>query len=124
MSEDLSKLDLLIKIMGMTTSDNDNTALVAVRKAQALLKAEGWDWERLLRAKIKVVEDPFNRVSPTSPAAKPAQYTKPYPPPPPKVRDAWGRPQGHPQYGKPPAPKTTTVKRGFSSGASIDDLEL
>lgn len=135
MSEDLNKLDLLIKIMGMTTSDNDPTALVALRKAQALLKAEGWDWERLLRSKIKVVENPFSKV--TAPKARPANFTQPPPPQPapppqqtsprqsrgtdpwgrpwhdvdwgtPKPDDQWGRKWGHLDYGKPPAAKWTT----------------
>lgn len=55
----LPKEELLIKMMGMTTSDNDNTALTAIRKANELLKASGWTWERVLQAKIKVVASPF-----------------------------------------------------------------
>lgn len=58
-NNDLPKHELLIKMMGMTQSDNDNQALVAIRKANEVLKAAGWDWERVLRGKIKVVENPF-----------------------------------------------------------------
>lgn len=57
--EEIPRHELLIKIMGMTTAENDNQALVALRKANALMREAGWDWERLLRNKIKVVENPF-----------------------------------------------------------------
>ena len=41
----------LSKIMEMTTSTNDAEALVAIRKANALMKAEGLTWENVLLPK-------------------------------------------------------------------------
>lgn len=67
MSEELPKQDLLIKILGMTTSENDNQALVAIRKANALLRDNGWDWEKLIQGKIRIIEDPFKSVPSPSP---------------------------------------------------------
>ena len=95
MSEDLSKLDLFIKIMRMTESDNDGVSLVALRKANALLKAEKWDWEKLLRGKIKVISDPFGPA--TAPQAAPppqaaafhAQPVRPRPQPQPQPQPGW-----------------------------------
>ena len=51
-----------MKILGMTTSDNDGQALVAIRKANKLLADAGWTWERLIAGKITIVQDPFNGV--------------------------------------------------------------
>jgi hypothetical protein len=71
---ELPKQELLIKLLGMTTA-GDNEALVAIRKANALLTAAGWSWEQLIRGKITIVEDPFNsidnlfEVKPTATAA-------------------------------------------------------
>jgi len=56
MSEDLPKQELLIKLLKMSTSPNDGEALIAVRKANELLKSAGWDWEKLVNGKIKVVQ--------------------------------------------------------------------
>lgn len=58
MSE-LPKQELLVKLLGMTTSSNDGEALVAMRKANALLASAGWDWAKLIAGKIRVVADPF-----------------------------------------------------------------
>lgn len=92
---DESKLDLLIKIMKMTAAE-EAVALVALRKANALLKAEDWDWEKLLRGKVKVFADPFgaaptpppvNRAPPPPPPTPPRQPPpRPYAPPPPPFR--------------------------------------
>lgn len=78
--EQLPKEELLRKMLNMTTSDNDGQALVAIRKANALLSAAGWSWDKLLAGKIKIVESPFKNVpnpgKPTpvysQPQAKPA----------------------------------------------------
>jgi hypothetical protein len=120
MPEELSKLDLLIKIMGMTGSDNENQALVALRKANALLKAEGWDWERLLRAKIKVVEDPFNHISrPTAAPAPKAPTWNPQPAP------TWNPPPPPPRPTYQPKPQPWAKRPRHSRGKpSLDDLEL
>jgi hypothetical protein len=91
---ELPKQELLIKLLNMTTAE-DNVALVAVRKANALLADAGWTWEQLLRGKITVVEDPFNNLGnpfaaagpvsrPTTPPPQPARPRAPTPPPQPK----------------------------------------
>lgn len=94
------KLDLLIKLLSKSTTDNDNEAMMAIRAANRALKAEGWSWEQLLRGRITVVEDPFVAMQrPTTnathtsqpaaprPAARPAapRPRPPSPPPPPQV---------------------------------------
>jgi hypothetical protein len=55
----LPKQELLIKLMNMTSSSNDGEALSAVRKANELLLANKWSWEKLVHSKIKVIADPF-----------------------------------------------------------------
>jgi hypothetical protein len=62
MTDELPKQELLIKLMGMTTADNDGEALNALRKANALLRNAGWDWRKLIEGKITVVEDPFKTI--------------------------------------------------------------
>lgn len=111
MSDDLNKLDLLIKIMRMTESDNENMQLVALRKANSLLKEEKWDWERLLRGKVKLIADPFaSQPKAPAPQARPATMTKPASPPPPPpptyAPNVW--PQG--QRPAAPTPKPASPK--------------
>jgi hypothetical protein len=88
MADDDSKLqkqDLLLKMLNMTTSDNDGVALVAIRKANGLLTSSGWTWEKLLAGKITIVEDPFKSNSTFDSMLKKAAEPKPssYSPPPP-----------------------------------------
>lgn len=59
MTNTIPKQELLTKLLMLTTSNNDAEALQAVRKANALLKASGWDWQQLINGKITIVEDPF-----------------------------------------------------------------
>jgi hypothetical protein len=40
--------DRLVKLLNLTTSDNDNEALLALRNAQKILKTENASWEFLL----------------------------------------------------------------------------
>lgn len=47
------KFTRLIQLMMMTTSDMDGEALVALRKANAMLAEQNMNWEELLRAKVK-----------------------------------------------------------------------
>jgi hypothetical protein len=61
-SDALPKQELLIKLMGMTTASNDGEALNALRMANRLLDAAGWDWKRLIEGRITVVEDPFKSI--------------------------------------------------------------
>lgn len=73
----LPKEQLLLKLLKMTTVQEDTVALVAIRKANELLASAGWDWDKLISGKIKVVENPFkNMPNPTSARAVPT------PPPP------------------------------------------
>jgi hypothetical protein len=83
---DPPNLDTIIKILKMTTSDNDNIALMSVRKANAQLAAWGWEWEAIMRGKVKIMPDPFANI-PMPTASQP--YTRPAaaPPPPPKQFD-------------------------------------
>jgi len=97
---DLPKQELLIKLLRMTTSDNDGEALTALRKANAFLNAAGWDWERLIHGKIRIIEDPFKNLG-TPPSgrstngvgntpARPAAPAAPQPPPfRPTPRQTW-----------------------------------
>lgn len=109
---DLPKQDLLLKFLRMTTSPNDGEALVACRKANALLVSAGWDWEKLLRGKITVVEDPFSKIATPPEAASrpppesmqpPARPTQP-PPPPSRPVPTYSRPQ--PRAQRPPPAAT------------------
>ncbi len=59
----IPKQELLIKLMKLTASTNDGEALTALRKATDLLTSGGWDWERLIKGKIVIVEDPFTTIS-------------------------------------------------------------
>lgn len=88
---ELPKQELLIKLLGMSSSSNDGEALVAIRKANRLLADAGWSWEQLIRGKITIVEDPFNALDrqnggnpfdahinrPTASAAPPPRPTPP-----------------------------------------------
>lgn len=88
-------LELLIKLLKMTTSSVDGEALTAMRKANEQLLKVGGDWENLLRGKVKVIADPFGTVA------------KPQPSP----KDRWGAPSGsappRPQPSPPPRPSTS-----------------
>jgi hypothetical protein len=109
MALDLPNLELIIKLLKMTTSQTDAEALVALRKANAQLAKSGADWETLLRGKVTIVEDPFKNFTVPSGYAKPTvpqprtpppTYNPPptmrpqYTPPPPKPRPAPRRPRG------------------------------
>jgi len=59
----IPKQELLVKLMKLTASTNDCEAPTALRKATELLATGGWDWERLIRGKIVIVEDPFAAIS-------------------------------------------------------------
>jgi len=91
---DIPKLDLLIKLMGLTGSVHDGEALSALRKANATLAAIGKTWEDLLRARITIVADPFTSIpqatssrftesTPTTSTSRAYAPPKPPPPPPP-----------------------------------------
>jgi len=88
MSEDLPNLGKLIKLLKMTTSTNDNEALMFVRKANDELKKFGGDWDTLLRGKVTVIGDPFDGLNipstrmektATNPAYRPSPSPAPRP---------------------------------------------
>lgn len=82
------KLDTLIKVLLMTTSDNNSEALAAIRRANVMLRNASTDWEKLLRGKVTVVADPFADIAPPDTAtrfstSRPSvpQKPEPYEPP-------------------------------------------
>lgn len=64
-------LERLIKLLKKTQGSNDHESLMAIRMTNTFLERKGWDWDRLLRGKIRVVADPFSLVKPI-PKAEPA----------------------------------------------------
>ena len=82
-------VELLIKLMGMTTSTVDGEALAALRAANRLLIANaGGSWESLLRGKLAPI-DPFKSLAEPpkatpQPTPQPRPYSPPPPPPPPR----------------------------------------
>jgi hypothetical protein len=58
------KLDTLIKVLLMTTSDNNSESLAAIRRANVMLRNASTDWDKLLRGKVTVVADPFADIAP------------------------------------------------------------
>lgn len=94
---ELPKQELLIKLLRMTTSDNDPEALAALRKANALLVSAGWDWERLIHSKIRIIEDPFKNLGTPSAPARAANGS------------GFARPQPQPQSAPVTPPKRTTT---------------
>lgn len=77
-------VELLIKLMGMTTSSIDGEALAALRAANRLLIDQGkGSWESLLRGKLAPI-DPFASLPEPPKAAAPRAPSPPPPPPPPR----------------------------------------
>lgn len=108
--KDPPNLDILIKCMKMTTSDNDNQALVALRAANRQVAKFGGDWETILRGKIKIIGDPFSGITmpqstPRGPAGSTTVPPRPRAPaasPPPRPQ---AQPQPQPTSQRPPPPK-------------------
>lgn len=106
MADALPKHVLLVKLLKMTTSDNDGEALSAMRKANALLTTAGWDWDKLMSGKITVVEDPFGSIG----VPKSSRPVDPQP--------EWANPNAGTRFPNPPpppqpaAPKHTTWPLG------------
>jgi type II secretory pathway pseudopilin PulG len=72
------KLDTLIKVLLMTTSDNNSEALAALRAANKMLRTANTDWEKLLRGKVTVVADPFADIpAPPRPATDFSHNSRP-----------------------------------------------
>jgi hypothetical protein len=51
------RFDLFIKLMMLSTSDQDGEALVAIRKANAILAEDNLNWEEFIRSGVKVVHE-------------------------------------------------------------------
>lgn len=102
---ELPKQALLLKLLRMTTSDNDGEALTAMRKANELLASAGWDWEKLLAGKIVMVGDPFGNVAVPEARRNNSSFTSP-PPPAPPPRPAPMRPAPAPPRSTPPPPSS------------------
>lgn len=89
-------LELLIKLMKMTSAE-DNIALVAIRKANSQLLKMGTDWEAILRGRVKIIADPFASINIPASAMNPNR-NQDYTPPPPR------RPAPRPAPPKAPPP--------------------
>lgn len=133
-------LDLLIKLLKMTTSSNEGEVLVAIRKANEHLKHKlSSDWESLLRGKVTIIEDPFAKAPP--PPQHHARPSAPPPPPPaspkppPQPNPGWRAQQRPPQpppnpfagtgYTPPGAPKSAqprTARQRRKAPLTIDDI--
>lgn len=107
--QEIPKQELLVKLLMMTTSSNDGEALTAIRKANELLKTQGWDWVKLIAGKITIVEDPFKDL------AMP-EVRQSYSPPPPYTSS----------YNTPPRqakPRRKQFKQ-FKPNLTLNDLGL
>lgn len=110
-----NSLDLLIKMLKMTTVKEDTVAIVALRKAEAQMAKLGWDWDSLLRGKVKVIEDPFAAMD----RAASGQPMRPnYTPPPPRApaqpqQATWQAPP-KPAYQQPPRPGAAWIWNSYS----------
>ncbi len=134
---ELPKQDLLLKLLGMTTSASDNEALMAIRRANEFLARAGWTWEMLIREKIKIIENPFNGINDPTRRPKneqqpttPPKTTPPKPPTPPRPpQDTWHfdngaatqqaqkpRPQMGPQNAGPLPRRSRSTKYRPSAG--------
>lgn len=102
---DNAPLELLIKVMKMTSAE-DNIALVAIRKANAHLAKMGTDWEAVLRGKVKIIADPFASINIPQAHVNPNR-NQAYSPPPP------AKPQAPhpPNYNPAPAPQAPRRSR-------------
>jgi hypothetical protein len=90
--EQLPKEQLLLKLLKMTTSPNDGEALTAIRKVNTMLTDNGWDWDKFVAGKIKVVDNPFKNLgTPERKVGGYAQPPQPAAPSPPRVAPMQGR---------------------------------
>ena len=108
-------LERLIKVMGMTTSDNDNIALVAARRANDILDKLETDWGKLIKGKVTIIADPFTNIVSPPPSA-----TRPSPSPAPPA--ATPQPPKLCAHCRAPMPKVMASTRGldFCSRACLD----
>lgn len=95
---ELPKQDLLVKLLNMTTSDAESEVLMAIRRANVLLREAGWSWDMLIHEKIKIVENPFKNLGDPIATRQRDGGAKPAPPPP---QQTWRPPPPQP----PPPPQ-------------------
>lgn len=84
MSTGNQNLDLLIKLLNLTSSNLDSEALAAMRKANEQLGKFNTTWEKLLKSRVTIVADPFGPTSQPqfqSKTAPPADIPRPQPRP-------------------------------------------
>lgn len=113
---DIPKQELLAKLLRMTTSDNDAECLVAIRKANTLLRDNGWDWDKLLAGKIRIAADPFRDAAiPT--AARETYAGRGTTPP----RPAAQRPQSPPHPAPPPPPPPPPLNTVTIIGSTLSN---
>jgi hypothetical protein len=67
------KFETFVKLMMMTTSSHDAEALTAMRKANALLSAEGKNWEELITGLV-----PMEQERREEPKSRPRTETPPW----------------------------------------------
>lgn len=69
---------MLVKLMMMTTSPHDGEALVAIRKANAILASQNLNWEEFLRGAQPAAEDNSWRTPPSRRRSRAQRYTDSY----------------------------------------------
>jgi len=110
-------LELLIKLIKMSTSDNDAEALLFLRRANKEADKFG-GWEDILRGKITVIGDPFGdlprprRSGPSDVHGGPTAPTPPRPAPPPPPQ----QPPRAPRTPPTPPRGAGNCSRCFGSG--------
>lgn len=106
-------LELLIKLLKLTTSSNDGESLSAMRKANQQIEKVGGDWETLLRGKVTIIADPFagSGAPIPDPSARagngwqpPRRQAPQHAYKPPQPRPAAPRPAAPPRPAPPPSP--------------------
>lgn len=102
-------LELLIKLLKLTTSSNDGEALMASRKANEVLAKFGGDWEALLRGKVTVIADPFAAAAPPPPKHAPPPAAPKAPTPAAPIT---------PRTHTPPTPRWAKQPRASASAAA------
>jgi len=116
MAKGNTDLELLIKMMGQTTNDNDNIVLVSIRKAnEQVKKLTGGGWAELLRGHFTIAADPFEGlVMPNLDGAGRAP-----PSPDPMWRRGVHQPPPAPNRPQPPPPpQRPNIRPDMSAGAS------
>lgn len=97
MTQDVNfDLTRLIKLMGLTGSDSDHEALMAVRAANREIHKIGKSWAEILSGRVKVIGDPFVGLS---------------------------KPETQSRVSTPKPPPTPTTNSTWSSGASDDEAQ-